>query len=228
MFTSRAEYRLLLRADNADARLTPLGRAAGLVGDARHATFERKAAAVERGMRRLRGFQLPNSEWHARGFGVKPSGQRRSAEAVLSVPNAELADVEAAMAECAHGWVADGAPPAGEPPLPSLGRESVEIRVKYAKYLERQEKEVKRMQANAHARIPDDLEYASLPCLSAEEVEKLSAARPPTLEAAGAIPGITPKALLYIAQAVQDASRRRGQQQAAAPEQRRDGVGVPS
>ena len=138
MFTSRAEYRLLLRADNADSRLTALGHAAGIVGEARMETLRKKNDAVEAGLSSLRSFQLQNREWHERGFGVKPNGERRSAEQVLSVPNAELREVEAAMAdaELQHGW-RNGDAPEG-PPLPALGRESVEIKVKYAKYLERQ------------------------------------------------------------------------------------------
>ena len=80
------------------------------------------------------------------------------------------------------------------------------------------------MQASAQARIPPELDYATLPCLSAEEVEKLSAARPATLEEAGALPGVTPKALLYIAQAVQDAARRRAR--AESPAERPAAVGA--
>ena len=82
MFTSRAEYRLLLRADNADARLTAMGHAAGLVGEERHDTLRSKAAAIGVGLASLRRFTLTNLEWHERGFGVKPNGERRSAEQV--------------------------------------------------------------------------------------------------------------------------------------------------
>ena len=81
--------------------------------------------------------------------------------------------------------------------------------VKYAKYLERQERDVGKMQANQHARIPPGFDYASLPCLSTEEVEKLSAIQPTTIEAASAIPGITPKALLYLFNELQAAKWRR-------------------
>ena len=216
MFTSRAEYRLLLRADNADARLTALGYENGLVSEARRERFNQKQEAVDRGLSSLRGFALSNQEWSERGFGVKPNGARRTAESVLSVPKAELAEVEAAMRDAPHGWKDGAAPPAGSDPLPALGRESVEIRVRYAKYLERQEKEVARMEQNRQARIPDGFDYASLPCLSAEEVEKLSAERPDTLASASAIPGITPKALMYLYNELQAATRRRARQEGAA------------
>ena len=96
MFTSRAEHRLLLRCDNADARLTPLGRAAGCVGDERVAQLEAKQAAVEVGRASLRSFHLPNAEWAERGVGVKANGELRSAEQILHVPEATLADIEAA------------------------------------------------------------------------------------------------------------------------------------
>ena len=79
----------------------------------------------------------------------------------------------------------------------------MEIRVKYAKYLDRQEKEVARVRSGGQTRIPHDFDYGALPCLRTEEVEKLSEARPETLEAARAISGITPKAVLYVYQVLQ-------------------------
>jgi len=195
MFTSRAEYRLLLRADNADQRLTPLGFKAGCVGDERMAQLLRKQAAVETGKASLRAFRLTNREWAARGIGVKANGELRSAEQILHVPHASLESISAAMSEEVHGW--RGERPEGEP-LPHIGREAVEVAVKYSQYLERQEREVERMRANQMARIPDNIEYAELPCLSTEEVEKLTVARPETIHDASLIPGITPKALLYL------------------------------
>ena len=95
-------------------------------------------------MTSLQSFALTNVEWAELGFGVKPNGDKRTAEAVLSVPNAELQVIEKAMAERAHGWKEGSRPAEGGAPIPPLGRESVEVRVKYAKYLERQEKEVGR------------------------------------------------------------------------------------
>lgn len=214
MFTSRAEYRLLLRADNADTRLTELGHSAGVVGEARREVLRTKTEAIDAGLASLRTFLLPNKEWAERGFGVKANGERRSAEQILSVPNAELAEVEVAMAECPHGWKQQ--PPEGAP-LPALGREAVEIRVKYAKYLERQEKEVERMSVNGHARIPRGFDYAAIPCLSTEEIEKLTAQQPPTLKDASDIPGITPKALLYLYSSI-SGKRRPAQPEAAGEE----------
>ena len=127
--------------------------------------------------------------------------------------------IEKAMVECAHGWKQDTRPTDGSAPIPPLGRESVEIRVKYAKYLERQEKEVARLESNQLARIPPDTDYAALPCLSSEEVQKLTAAQPATLAEAGAIPGITPNALRYVFAHAQ-ASRRPKRAAVAEAEQR--------
>ena len=85
---------------------------------------------MARGHASLRAFALPNSEWAARGFGVKSNGELRTAETMLTVPNAQLADVEAAMEAAPHGWRKAGPPDAaGGPPIPLLGREAVEIRV---------------------------------------------------------------------------------------------------
>lgn len=223
MFTSRAEYRLLLRADNADTRLTRLGFEAGIVGESRHATLKQKAEAIGVGLASLRRFSLTNLQWSERGFGVKPNGERRTAEQVLSVPNAELALVERAMAEVPEGWRGEAEAPVGAP-LPALGRESVEIQVKYAKYLERQEKEVQRMQSNGAVRIPEAFDYASLPCLSTEEVEKLTLEKPPTLAAAQQIPGITPKALLYLYNELNAAQRKQAQAAKAASDAGRAGA----
>ena len=127
MFTSRAEYRLLLRADNADDRLTPLGRDLGLVGDERYERLQKKQEAIETGLASLRSFRLTNHQWAARGLGVKPNGERRTAEAVLSVPNAELAGIEEAMCdpELIDGWRGAAPPADGASPLPALGREAV-------------------------------------------------------------------------------------------------------
>jgi len=154
---------------------------------------------MARGHASLQAFALPNSEWAARGFGVKSNGELRTAATMLTVPNAQLADIEAAMEEAPQGWRKAGPPdPAGGPPIPLLGREAVEISVKYASYLERQAKEVARMESHQGAPIPPGTDFASIPCLSREEVDKLTAAQPATLADAATISGITPNALRYV------------------------------
>ena len=104
MFTSRAEWRLLLRADNADQRLTLLGADLGLVGEPRRKRLDEKLGAIDSCRRALKGFALSNAEWAERGFGVSANGDRRSAEQMLTVPNASLAAIVAAMDEGPHGW----------------------------------------------------------------------------------------------------------------------------
>ena len=94
--------------------------------------------------------------------------------------------------------------------MPFLGRDAVEIEVKYRNYLERQEKEVALIKENAMARIPMETNYATLPCLSQEEVEKLSKAKPATIHEAGLIQGITPKALLFLYKEVSRAAKGGG------------------
>ena len=93
MFTSRAEWRLTLRADNADMRLTPLGAAVGIVGDERMSRLREKQAAMAVGRAALQSFRLPNSEWAGAGFGVKPNGELRTAEQMMHVPEATLEQV---------------------------------------------------------------------------------------------------------------------------------------
>ena len=121
------------------------------------------------------------------------------------MPNAELSLVEDAMAQesLQHGWRKGDAPDG--PPIPSLGarvcRGERQVR-KVSRELV-QEKEIEKMRANSHVRIPDAFDYSSLPCLSTEEVEKFTSERPETLEHASNIPGVTPKALLYLYQGVQ-------------------------
>jgi tRNA uridine 5-carboxymethylaminomethyl modification enzyme len=97
-----------------------------------------------------------------------------------------------------HGW-RKSAPPEGAP-LPRLGREALEIEIKYSNYLQRQEREVSRLQENSMAAIPRGTDFRIIPCLSKEEIEKLTAVQPATLAAAGAIAGVTPKALFYVYQ----------------------------
>ena len=103
---------------------------------------------------------------------------------MLTVPQAQLTDVEAAMEAAPHGWRGAGPPDAADgPPIPALGREAVEISVKYASYLERQAKEVARMESNQLAPIPPGTDYAAIPCLSREEVDKLTSTQPATTDA---------------------------------------------
>jgi tRNA uridine 5-carboxymethylaminomethyl modification enzyme len=187
MFTSRAEYRLQLREDNADARLTPVGRAHGLVDDARWAAFSRKQAAVERETARLGAAWAAPS--NALGAAVAAAGLPLSRETtafdLLRRPGVEYAALVAI----------DGLGPGEEDPKV---REQVEIGAKYAGYLQRQDEDIARRRRHEDARFPAGFAFTGIPGLSAELQGKLSAVRPETLGQAERIPGMTPAALSLL------------------------------
>ena len=189
MFTSRAEWRLLLREDNADLRLTPRGRAAGLVSDARLKAFEARRDAIERGL-----------AW-ARTTSVRP-GERVQAllEARTGAPLARSAPVAELIRrpELDLGELVDVA---GLTP-PELGPDELEqvvIQCRYAGYIHRQQAEVLKLRELGGLALPPGIDYARLPGLRHELVEKLSRHRPATLDEAARIPGVTPAALALLA-----------------------------
>lgn len=184
MFTSRAEYRLSLRADNADQRLTPLGMAAGCVGAERAERFSAKLAGIAEGRRRLDAIQVTPSEAARLGFRINQDGVTRSAFDLLS-----YGDVD--FARLAEVW----------PELSGLASdvvEQLEIDAHYRGYLERQEADIIAFRKEEAVALPGDLDYGAIPGLSREIQEKLTAARPATLGAAGRLSGVTPAALTAI------------------------------
>lgn len=192
MFTSRAEHRLLLREDNADLRLTPTGRELGLVDDERWRFFEQKQRLCEQEMARLENTRVHPSTlsraWADRVLGA-PLGRDCSAFDLLRRPEVSYDDVLEIV----------GAP---EPPtddrLPQQVRAQVEVRGKYAGYIERQQDEIERQRRNEETSLPLDLDYAQITGLSHEVRQKLEQARPATLGQAGRIPGVTPAALSIL------------------------------
>ena len=200
MFTSRAEHRLLLRADNADARLTERGASAGVVSDGRLEAWRTKHALVQQGERALCSFVLPAATWKRAGAPMHP-GPSRSAAFALSLSGVGLADVErwAAVATAAAD---DEGVDTASAPAPRLveaeARETVEVSIKYAEALTLQQRSIERVQRSAGRTLPDELDYASVESLSSEEVQKLSEARPRTLQEASEISGITPHALTTL------------------------------
>lgn len=188
MFTSRAEYRLQLREDNADLRLTPVGRELGLVDDARLARFEAKREAIARESSRLGGI------WAAPGnalgreamdaLGIEIS-RETSALDLLKRPELDYAKL---MQVPSIGPAVDDA----------LVAEQVEIGVKYAGYLDRQREEIARQQRHENTAIADDFDYAAVRGLSAEVQQKLERVRPQTVGQAQRIPGMTPAAISLL------------------------------
>ena len=189
MFTSRAEYRLQLREDNADMRLTELGHKLGLVGEAQWRMFNDKREAVEREVQRLRGTwftpkNLPEAD-QMRVLGQK-LGHEYSLHELLRRPNVSYADLmtlpNAASAEN----------------LTEVEVEQVEIQVKYQGYIDRQNEEINRRQAMEDLRLPQDIDYSKVKGLSAEVQQKLNLHRPETVGQASRISGITPAAVALL------------------------------
>ena len=187
MFTSRAEYRLLLREANADARLTPLGRELGLVGDEQWAAFRRKQDALGRLLDMLREVRVSPDAATSDAFrelGEPVPNKSLTLEEVLRRPSMTLGRLERL-----HPGVTD---------FPEEVLLEAETSVKYAGYLVRQDELVKRSARLEEVRLPADLDYPSVSGLSAEIVEKLCAVRPRTLGQAGRISGVTPAALTCL------------------------------
>ena len=196
MFTSRVEYRLLLREDNADLRLTPVGRELGLVDDARWTRFARKRERIEREQARLRAAQImPRQKVLERlrlqGMELK---QPCDARAFLQRPGATYAlALELAGLTALEPQDGDDA----------AVIEQIEIQARYAGYAERQHREIQRLQSHERRKIPPDFDYERVVGLSHDLKEKLLLLRPATLGRAGRIEGMTPAAmsllLVYIA-----------------------------
>jgi tRNA uridine 5-carboxymethylaminomethyl modification enzyme len=184
MFTSRAEYRLVLRADNADQRLTPLGSRIGCIGPAREQAFARKRAALDQGRTLLRQNTMTPSVLRARGVSVNADGVLRSAAELLGYPGLDLAALARLWPELAS--------------IPAEIAEQLEIDARYAGYIERQEADIRAFRRDEALRLPRDLDYDAVGSLSAEIRGKLRAAQPETLGAAARVSGVTPAALVAL------------------------------
>lgn len=187
MFTSRAEYRLLLREDNADLRLTPKGRELGLVDDERWCAFETKRAAVSDLQESLkRKWIRPETEQAALAeqYWGKPLLKEASLIELLRRPEVDVKRLLFFLEE--GGTVSE-----------AVG-EQVEIQTKYAGYIVRQQNEIEKASRYDHLRLPEALDYKGVPGLSNEVSEKLKSQRPETLGQASRIPGITPAAISLL------------------------------
>ena len=193
MFTSRAEYRLSLREDNADLRLTEIGRKLGCVSDAQWQLFERRRESIARELERLK------STWVSPKIIAQAEAERVLGKAIereyaltdlLRRPNVGY-DTLMTM-QAADGRRFDN------PDLPAGIAEQVEIQVKYAGYIDRQAKEVGRHEHYENLKLPTDLDYMKIPALSIEVRQKLNKHRPETLGQASRIAGITPAAISLL------------------------------
>jgi tRNA uridine 5-carboxymethylaminomethyl modification enzyme len=203
MFTSRAEYRLQLREDNADARLTEIGRGLGLVEDARWDAFNRKRDAVSRETERLKSTwvhpgTLPAAD--AERLLGKPLEHEHSLADLLRRPGIGF-DTVAEVALIARPEVGVSretlVAQLGEP-LTAAVIDQIEIATKYAGYIDKQVEEVQRAAAYEHLALPADLDYAQVTALSHEVRQKLGRHRPATLGQAARISGVTPAAISLL------------------------------
>jgi tRNA uridine 5-carboxymethylaminomethyl modification enzyme len=196
MFTSRAEHRLLLREDNADLRLTPLGREFGLVDDERWRLFEDKRRLSDDEFQRLNATRVKPAdvpeEWTNRvlGGGGAPLSRDYSAFELLLRPEVNYNDLLEIIG--APNW------PEVDDRVPSQVRAQIEVRAKYAGYIERQQDEIDRQQRNEDTRLPEDLDYLQVAGLSHEVRQKLAEARPATVGQASRMPGLTPAAISIL------------------------------
>ncbi len=184
MFTSRSEYRLLLRSDNADQRLTPLGIEIGCVGDERKNFFDKKLKMIKDGFKLAKSFQITPNKLLKKGIKINKDGKKRNIIELLSFTNITTAKLKKIL-----------------PELKKLNKdviEQIEIEAKYLGYLDRQRADISDFKKEEGLKIPKNINYNYVGSLSNEIIEKLSKITPPTLGAASRVSGVTPAAIIAI------------------------------
>jgi tRNA uridine 5-carboxymethylaminomethyl modification enzyme len=184
MFTSRAEYRLALRADNADQRLTPLGLDLGCVGPERRAAFAGRCDALNEGRRLLTSLSLTPNEAARHGLALNMDGRRRTGLDLLSRSDVSFARLQAIWPQLEA--------------IPPRIAAQIEVDARYAAYVERQQADVESLRKDERVRIPPDLDYATIPGLSSEVRQRLGRLCPATLAQASRMEGITPAAAMRL------------------------------
>jgi tRNA uridine 5-carboxymethylaminomethyl modification enzyme len=188
MFTSRAEFRLMLRADNADERLTPRGLELGLVGSIRRLAFEKRQQEFAQARRLASGLTLTSSAAAKLGFHVNQDGQKRSALQLIAMPEVGWEKVAAHWPELSG--------------LPQHARDALEADALYSGYMDRQHKEVAQARSEENLAIPSDLDFHAIPALSMELRLKLSRVTPKSIGHATRIEGMTPAAVACLIGAI--------------------------
>lgn len=195
MFTSRAEFRLKLRADNADQRLTPLGLAVGCVGNERAAVFDQRRSSLEAGRALLDCLTLTPTKAADMGLSINRDGRRRSAFELLSFRDVSLDHLIRIWPELAE--------------IPSSVAQQLEIDARYAAYVVRQDEDVAALKRDEAIAIPNGFDFGAIPSLSVEVRQKLIRHQPRSLAQAGRIDGMTPAALTLLLAALKKATRSR-------------------
>ena len=195
MFTSRAEFRLHLRADNADQRLSPLGIERRIVGDERRERFEAKQAALEGGRELLDRLKTSPTAARKAGIAVNADGNERSAFEILSYPDVTASDVARVWPEISN--------------ISPAILDQLTIDAQYAVYLDRQKADIEAVKRDEAREIPDWLDYSALSGLSIEVRQKLQSQRPATLAQAQAIDGVTPAAITLLLSVIRRGHMRR-------------------
>lgn len=195
MFTSRAEFRLTLRADNADQRLTPRAKELGIVSQGRVQTFDAKMERLARGYDTMRALSVTPTEGRAHGLNINQDGQRRTALDLLSFPDITIENLAAIWPDVNALNTETKA---------QLSREAL-----YVSYIERQQRDVAALKRDEAQRIPDGFTYDAIDGLSNELRGKLSHIRPQTLGQAGRIEGMTPAALTLLLTKIRQHERKR-------------------
>jgi tRNA uridine 5-carboxymethylaminomethyl modification enzyme len=184
MFTSRSEYRLSLRADNADLRLTPKAIEFGLVSNSRQSIFERKIADIKDARQVLNSKVLTSSQLEKMGVEVSQDGSKKTAYQMLGLPNLGIEKTKQIFTDISI--------------IPKNILNYLYIESKYSSYLKRQDTDIKLFKAEEECKLPEDIDYSNIKSLSLEMREKLSFHKPATIGAARRIPGVTNAALTAV------------------------------
>ena len=199
MFTARSEYRLSIRSDNSDMRLTEKGAAAGVVSRERLAFTRAKKGAFVTGQEILKSIVLTPTQWNSIGIQVRLDGVPRSAHDILrhnDVTLERLYEIFAQPIPNADTMTKDVAQRLNQ--IDPIVHAAIQIDAQYGPELARQNHEIERVRKQSHHPLPPTMDWLSLPSLSAEEKEKLRLAQPTTIGALWKIPGITPAAVMAI------------------------------
>ncbi|KAF9429310.1 Mitochondrial Translation Optimization [Entomortierella beljakovae] len=210
IFTSRSEYRLTLRADNADLRLTRKGHEAGCISEYRWNAYQRMESEMNRGMELMSNFKLSPNKWTEYGLGKCDDGVKRSAIDMLAFPNIKMEDFYQVIPELKD--------------MDPVVQEKISVEGSYSVYLRRQGAEVSAFMKDESMMLPMDLDYSAIHNLSNENRSKLERIRPATLGAAKRIEGITPTSILELLKYVHKTKRSvaMGTGESGRPGSRRD------